>query len=493
MLNTVAQLASLVLFAAIARVFGADASTDAFFLALTLPMVLIGPVVSAIRAVLVPIIAETRAQRPDTQGWLLGNVVLYALVTALAAVAALAIAAPVAVPIAARAMPPETQALVVRLTLLLLPLIVAQSLGAVLSAAYNAVGHFALPAVAAGARHFSALALLLVVHDRFGIASLAIAFVGGAVVQLALLVLRWRSLGIRLRWTMRPTPELQRAVRLAIPLVVASVILYVAVLVTRFFASWLPEGSLTILDYATRIISALMEVLTSGVLVVVLSRWSTLVQSDDEAAFRASLRRSVILVLFVVAPVLAALFALRVPAVTVVLGRSSVEPGLVLATASVLAILLLGVPLDIVARIYTRVFLVRQKTWVNSIAALVRLLVVSLISLMLIRPVGLLGLAIAETAGVASVMFLLVWTADRGQERTLGALSGPLLRTVVYAGAAAVAAGAVNAALSGFPPLLVLGVGSICALVVYAGLARVTRSAELQAFERMKLWRRRRA
>ena len=201
-----------------------------------------------------------------------------------------------------------------------------------------------------------------------------------------------------------------------------------------------------------------------------------------QAALRASLRRSVVLVLFAVAPVLAALFALRVPAVSLVLGRDSVEPTLILATAAVFSIFLAGVPLDIVARIYSRLFLVRQSTWVNASAALIRLVVVSALALALLPAMGLEGIAIGETAGVASVMFYLVWRADRGAERSLASAGWPLVRIALFALAAGAAAAAVSVSMNGLPALVVLGAGSLAALAVYVALAALTHSEELQAF-----------
>ena len=480
-LNTAAQGASLVLFAGIARLFGANASTDAFFLALTLPTVLIGPVVSSVRTVLIPIIVEARTHRPEAQGQFMGCVLSYTLLFSLVAVIGLVLLAPIVVPAAAGGLTPENRARVVRLTLLLLPLVAAQSLSAVLSAAYNAVERFTLPALAAGVRHLVALAVIIASHRQLGVLSLPLGFVIGALIQLAVLAGWWASLGIRIEWNMRPSPEWKRSVSLAVPLILASIILYLAVLVTRFLAAWLPPGSVTVLDYAMRINIALMEVLTSGVLVVVLSRWSSLVQSAPQA-INASLQRSVVLVLFGVAPVLVALFVLRVPAVSLVMGQNAVEPAMVMATATLLAILLVGVPLDIVARIYSRVFLVRQATWVNAAAASIRLAVVTALAFVLIRGVGLNGLAIAETAGVASVTLFLAWMA----RAAIGSADSGTIVRLISIGAIALISGLAGAGtarwLGNQPPIILLTAGSAATFLVYALLARLVRADELRVF-----------
>lgn len=479
-LNAMTQLASLVLFAAIARVFGITARTDAFFLALTLPSVLVGPVVSAVRAVLVPILVEIR-ELPEVEARFVGSVLIRTFLYSALAVVALVLAAPVLIPVAAGGMAPEDRALVVRLTMLLLPLVVAQSVAEVLSAAFNASGRFALPSAAAGIRHVVALGVILTMHDKLGVLILPLGFVAGALVQLATLVAGWRSVGIQIAWTLRAPPEWRRSVKLALPLILASVILYLAALILRSLAAWLPPGSVTILDYATRMISALMEVLTSGVMVVVLSRWSHLANSAS-SALNASLQRSVVLVLFAVAPVLAALAALRVPAVSLVLGRGSIQEDLVVGTAAVFAILLVGVPLDIVSRMLTRVFLVRQATWVNASAALIRFAVVAVLALLLLSPVGLPGLAIAEVAGIAAVVVFLAWVSEPGAKGALAGTGPKLLRMTALAAVGGVAAGAVSEWLGERPPMVIFAAGSIVTLAVYTILSAFVQSDELRTF-----------
>ncbi len=481
-LNTAAQLASFVLFAAIARLFGANSRTDAFFLALTIPMLLIGPVVNAVRAVFIPIIAECRARHPETQGRLIGSTLLYVLLLSIAGAALFALAAPLVLPYTATGLAPEARHLVVQLTLLLLPLVVAQALSAVVAASYNATGRFTLPAAAAGLRHIVALLVIILLSRRWGVLALPTGFVAGAAFQLGLLVLCWRQLDIRIEWTFRVVEQFRRSLRLAVPLILGTVALYLAILVTRYLASWLPPGSVTILDYASRITSAVMEVLTSGVLLVILANWSRLVQRASARMLYERLRQAVVLVMFVVMPVLAILFALRGQAVTLLLGRGEFDATLTSATASIFAVLLLGLPLDIIGRIFTRLFLVRQATWVMGTAAAVRLALVTALSLALMGRFGLHGLAAAESIGIAVVTVYFVWIASRMEPETalVRGTIVPLIRICLLAGIAGLVAGLAASLLSGQHLVLVLVLSSSAGAAVYAGVAFVAGADELR-------------
>ena len=480
-LNTAAQLAGFVLFAAITGIFGANEKTDAFFLAYTVPMLFIGPVASAIRTVMLPIFAECRARNPDLLSSLVGAALAQGLLVSLAACLLLAIGTPLVLPMVASSLAPESRELVVVLTLFLLPLIVGQTVSAILGSMYNVEGRFALPAIASGSRHLVALALILLLHGQFGIRILPLAFVAAAGYQVAVLAVRWRSLHVQIRWSLGAVAELRRPLRLALPLVLGSSAAYLTVLVTRVVASHLEPGSVTILDYASRIISALMEVLTAGVLLVVLANWSHTLQQESVEALRSRLRRTVVLVLFLTMPVLAILFALRVPAVTLLLGRGQFNASLVAATASVVAVLLVGTPMDVIGRIYMRYFIAQQATWVVAFASGIRLVLVGALALVLVHPLHLEGLALADALAIAAMGVFFVAMADAPGQRSLAGAAWPMVRISILALLAGAAAAGMAQLMAGTGTLVLAVASTVAGASTYLLGAWLTGSPELRA------------
>jgi putative peptidoglycan lipid II flippase len=338
-----------------------------------------------------------------------------------------------------------------------------------------------LPAVASGSRHLLALAIIIGLHGRLGIRSLPLAFVAAAVYQLLVLAARWKSLDVPIRWSLGAAAELRRPLRLAVPLILGSSAAYLTVLVTRVVASHLQPGSVTILDYASRILSSLMEVLTAGVLLVVLANWSHALQQESVEALRGRLRRTVVLVLFLTLPVLTILFALREPAVTLLLGRGQFNAELVTATASVLAVLLLATPLDVVGRIYMRYFIAQQSTWTVAFASAVRLVLVGMLSLLLVRPLQLEGLALTEALSVSIMGVFYVAMADAQGGRTLAGTAWSLIRMTALAVLAGVVAAAVASLLQGAPVLLLAALSASAGGLAYVLGAWLTGAAELRS------------
>lgn len=467
-LNVVAQGASFLLFAAIAKLFGANSQTDAFFLAFTVPLLFVGPVVSGITSVFIPVLTECRLRHPEAVGRLIGSATVNVLLLTILGVGVFAAAAPFVLPAASAGLPAEARPLVVRQTFILLPLIVSQSVVGVLAAAYNSVGHFAYPPWATVARHVSTLVLVLVLRPSLAITSLPVAFVVGGVVQLGLLASFWPRLGLPVVWTWRVSPEFRRSLALAVPLVLGTIALSVVVVISRFLAARLGPGSVTVFDYGSRIAQALLELLTGGVLLVSLSNWSELATNRDLAQLRVRLRQTLMIVLFLMLPIIAMLYVLREPVVALILERGHFSASRSAATAAVFGLLLIGLPLEMAGRVYVRLFLARQSTAVMGLGAGLRLFVVLGLSIWLMKPFGVRGLALAEALGGGFIACYLAWEARRMVGPTLNGLWVPLLRLVVLAAVAGVAADGVTRMLPARPPLVLVTLAGVAGTVVYA-------------------------
>lgn len=483
-LNAASQVASFVLFAGIAALFGANSETDAFFLAMTIPALFIGSAVNAITSVFIPVLTECRVQRPHVLGSLIGSALLYAVLGSLAGALVLAAASPAIFQITGRNLSAETRQLAMQHTVVLLPMIAVQIAIGIVAAVYNSAGRFWLPAVASVARFVSTLGVIIALRPILGITSVPVSFVLGVVLSLGLLAAFWPQLGIRLTFEWTLEPDLGRSLRLSVPLIVGTAALQFNIVVSRFLAAQLPEGSVSILDYASRISSGVMELLTSGVLLVTLADWSRVAVAGESKTLRAKLRDTVLMVLFVIMPLVAILIALREPVIGLTLQRGQFGPDLTLATATVLLFFLIGIPADVVGRIYVRLLLVWQETWVMGLAAIFRVCIAIALSVLLMSSLGVSALAIADTVTVAIVSLAFVYVVHRKmQSASLGAwrpLAKILAAALVSGVTASITFGLIFPRSSG----LALVAGGLTGLAAYLLASWLLRARELFAFFR---------
>lgn len=480
-LNATVHAANFAVFIGIAALFGANWQTDSFFLAFSIPTFFVGAAVSSISSVFIPVITECRIHRPQALGRLVGSALVYVCLSSVLLALVVGLLAPTVIKVSsATTTRPEFQALAVRQVLLMLPVIVIQTLTGILAAAYNSAGKFWLPPATDAVGTVVALIVIAVLKPFVGVASLSVGFVAGAILHVLCLSLFWRQLGIKLELNWQIEPALAKSFWLTLPMLVAMAALYLIALVSRFFAASLAEGSVSVLDYASRISSGIMEFLTSGILLVVLADWSQDAAQGDAGRLIGKLRQTLRLILFGVAPAVAVLIALREPVIGVALERGQFNASLTERTASVLLFYLVGIPLDAVLRTYVRLFLAWRDTLVLGLVAILRLLSLTAFSMILKQIAGVEGLVLADLLGLTVMMAGLIFIANKRLGSTFSGLGAALLKLGISASVTLAVASLVNYAMADLSVWLRLSCAGLMGLSAYLTAAWVLRIQELQ-------------
>lgn len=253
-----AMLAGLLIDVALALRFGAGSESDAFFVAARIPIGICALLMTVATQSLVPTFTRARAQGGTAALGAFGSKVLTAVLLGglvLWAVASL-LAGPL-VAVTAPGLSAHEQGLareMVPLMFLVVPLVAAAE---TVRAALNASFSFVLPA---GMNLFmnGLTASIILVSAGADIRVVAWAYVAGAAFQLVVvLAAAWRR-QIRIAVSLRLRDEgLARAVRLSGRPTVSSLLNLGNRVVEQLVASFLPTGSITILSYGQRLISAL--------------------------------------------------------------------------------------------------------------------------------------------------------------------------------------------------------------------------------------------
>jgi putative peptidoglycan lipid II flippase len=333
-----AVASGLVLDASIASQFGAGRATDAFFVAARIPLGLLAVLMVAGNQVLVPMFSTwmTRMGRRDSD-----RLVSLVLVMILAGGAALAGAASlVAYPLMRLSAPglgpdqAHLAASVARIMLLLIPLV---GLAEVFRAVLNSRSAFAVPAgmnvvmngiAAAAVAAFAGVDVHLV----------AWAYVVGAGAQLSVVAaMAWR-LGFRFvpRLTLRD-PELKALGKLSVRPLAGAGLNPAARVCEQLVVSFLPPGSITILNYGYRLISAIGgSVFFRSVMVTLLPRLTRASAQGDEAEVGHVTRLGLQMMLAVSLPLTAFMAVLSGPLVRALFRRGSFSA----ADASLLGLVL---------------------------------------------------------------------------------------------------------------------------------------------------------
>lgn len=282
-----------------ASIFGAGATTDAFFVAFRIPNLLrrlFGE--GAFSQAFVPILGEFKARRSAADTKTLVDHVATVLTWALVAVTVVGIvAAPFVVWLLAggfRRDDAATYALAILLTRVMFPYITLIALAAGASAILNTWREFAVPAFTPVLLNLSFIgaAIFLAPHVDPPVLALAAAVVVGGILQLAIQIPALVRIGMLPRIGTRLRAALadagvRRVLRQMVPATFAVSIAQISLIVNTNIASHLPRGSVSWITYADRLMefpTALLGVALGTVLLPHLSSANAEGRTDDVSA-----------------------------------------------------------------------------------------------------------------------------------------------------------------------------------------------------------------
>lgn len=417
-LTFVSRVLGFVRDAIIARVFGAGAATDAFFVALKLPNLLRRLFAEgAFAQAFVPILAEYKNRRGYEETRLLVDHVAAALGLALLAVSAIGvIAAPLLIYLTAPgfAASPDKYALAVDLLRITFPYILFIALTAFAGGILNTYSRFSVPALTPALLNLSFIGFALFGAPYFDppIAALAWAVFVGGVLQLAFQVpflLRLRLLP-RFRLNLRDS-GVWRVVKQMGPAIFGVSIGQLSLVINNIFASFLVSGSVSWLYYADRLMefpTGLLGVALGTILLPSLSRHYVSSSADD---YSRLIDWGLRITLLLAAPAALALALLAIPLIATLFQYGAFSATDAYATRDALVAYSVGLLGLILVKILAPAFYARQDIRTPVKVAVVSLVTTQLMNLALVWHLRHAGLALAISIGAlvnAGLLFALL-------------------------------------------------------------------------------------
>jgi putative peptidoglycan lipid II flippase len=364
--------------------------------------------------------------------------------------------------------------LVVDLTRITFPYLLFISLTALQGGLLNTVDRFAAAAATPVLLNLFLIAALLLMaglHWTNGTV-LAVALTLSGIAQFAWLMLSCRRAGVGLRLRMSHlTPGVRQTLKVMGPGVLGAGVTQLNLLVSTALASLLPGGSVSNLYYADRLNQLPLGVVGIAVATAILPPLSRQLRSGDETGAIATQNRGLELALLLTLPAATALAVLALPILTVLFERGAFGPTEASATASALIAYAVGLPAFVLVKVLAPAFFARHDTKTPVKVAMVSLATNLLLTVVLMRFLAHVGVAIALTASGWLQAALLLGILARRRHFHIDARSRANLPRIVLAtlamGAALVALrAALEPALAG---TMMLRLGALVALVV-AGL-----------------------
>ena len=386
----------------IARAFGAGAATDAFFVAFRLPNLLRRMFAEgAFSQAFVPILAEYKNQREAEETRRLADHVATLLFLALLAVTLLGIAVtPVLIYISAPGFAADATKfeLTIDLTRIAFPYILFISLVSLSGGILNTWSRFAVPAFTPVLLNLAFIGMALFAAPYFDppVLALAWAVLLGGVLQLALQIPFLAKIGMLPRFSFSLADAgVNRILKLMLPALLGVSVTQISLLINTIFASFLPNGSVSWLYYADRLMEFPAGLLGAALGTILLPSLARSHADNDRGEFSALLDWGLRLTFLLTLPAALALALLAVPLLSTLFNYGAFQADDVLKTRDALMAYSVGLTGLVLVKVLAPGFYARQNIRTPVKIALVTLAATQVMNAVFIVPLQHAGLALS--------------------------------------------------------------------------------------------------
>jgi len=379
---------------AVAAVFGASQVLDVYLMALVLIGVPVAVVAMALQTTLVPALV---GRSPDAAAGLLGGALKWTL-------AILAVALPIWLAILPYALnflyPANRESATSELfsaCIWLIPYYLSNGAALLFYGALQARKVFWANALCPGMFPLAILALLAFLPQ----ADIRVLLVGTVIgsglecLVLVLLLLRGRLL----RWNRTAGSGLLHVMRLAMPLMISTVVVSFSPVVEQMIAYRLSPGSVSLLNYGNKVPAALNSLLVMAIGIVVLPHFADLVMREEWRACRKLFLRLCLIAVGTGLLVAGAGIISADLLVRVLFERGAFTQANSEIAANVMQMYLVQLPFLLIVILSHRALIALSKTQSLAVFTMLQLVLGGLFAFMLSEPFGVMGVALGTSIG----------------------------------------------------------------------------------------------
>lgn len=291
-------------------------------------------------------------------------------------------------------------ALTVTLTRIMFPYLFFIGLTALCMAILNVLGHFAAPAFAPVFLNLAMIGSVLWISPHLDepVIGLAVGVVAGGMLQLVLQLPFLMKKGIRFR---RNTnlfhPGLKKIGVLLLPTVFGAAAYQINILVGTLLASLLPEGSVSCLYYADRLVQFPLGIFAIAVSTAVLPSISMQAAANDLDGVRDTFIFAMKLVSFIAVPAMVGLIVLKEPIIALLFKRGAFDSESTRMTADAVFYYSIGLWAFSAERIVVSASYALRDTRTPVKTAVISIFANMILGILLMKPMGHGGLALSTS------------------------------------------------------------------------------------------------
>jgi putative peptidoglycan lipid II flippase len=399
----------------VAGVFGRGDAMDAFVIAFLVPGLLVNLFSESMNQALIPTFIRVReTEGPGQARELLGSAMAWTLMLLACGSVAMAAGAKGFFPLMAEHFSAEKLVLTEHLFYGLLPMVLIAGVASNCTAVVNTFERFAWPALAPVLTPLLVMATAWLAAGYLGIWAMVWGNLAGFVAYAGAMVWMMQSHGypFEVRWR-GMTPAVREVAGQYGPVLLSGLLASGGLLVDQGMAAALPAGSVSTLAYANRFVSVALNLLAGAISTSITPYFSQMVAQRDWAGCRHTMNTYVKVTALVSVPVAAAMILGSRLLIQLTFQHGAFGPQDTAAVAPVQAMYALQLPFYVVSRVYYRYLVAIRRTDLILWCGAINLALDVVLNLILMRWMGVAGIALATSLWMVSTFLFLAWWSYR--------------------------------------------------------------------------------
>jgi putative peptidoglycan lipid II flippase len=294
----------------------------------------------------------------------------------------------------------------------LLPVVLITGVATNCTAVLNTFDRFAWPALTPVVIPVAIITAALTLGERLGIWVLVYATVAGSLIHAAVVAGMMDAHGYKFRLHWHGMNEATREVAHQYgPVLLSGVAASGGLLVDQSMAAMLPAGSVSALVYGNRFVSVIIALLAGAVSTAVTPYFSRMIALRDWAGCRHTIRTWVRLTALASVPLALVLIAASRLIVKIAFEHRAFGPRDTAVVASVMAMYAIQIPFIVSSRVFYRFIIAMRRTDLALYCGILNLILDVVLNLVLMRWLGVAGIALATSLWtISTFLFLWYWT-----------------------------------------------------------------------------------
>lgn len=300
----------------IAAAFGATAESDVFKIATTIPNSIFSCVSAALVTTFIPVFSIIKNDKEKSNEFF-SNIINVVTIACLILSALGMIFSKFLVELFASGFTPKYLEMASNMTKIVMPSIIFLAIAGLYTGYLQCYGIYVQPAITSIISNI-VIIVGIIVFIRYGIKAAVVSFLISAIVQA--IVQRPFMKGFKYKLHINFKDEnLKRMLKLGTPILISATVSQISLIVDRTFASHLTAGSISVVDYASKISTLINQVFVASITTVLYPMLTEKFNNKDKTEFKNLLVKTINIVLIVTIPLMICMIALSTPIVKLLL------------------------------------------------------------------------------------------------------------------------------------------------------------------------------